>query len=127
MNKISRLVEQAQIKSDIPAFRVGDTLKVHVKVVEGEKTRVQVFEGIVIRRRGDGLRETFTVRKISSGIGVERIFPLNSPMLDKIQVVRQGHVHQARLFYLRDLRGKAAQVKEKDLRAKPAKSKSAAA
>lgn len=118
MNRITRLVEQAQIKSNIPAFRVGDTLKVHVKVVEGEKTRVQVFEGIVIKRRGDGLRETFTVRKISSGIGVERIFPLNSPMIDKIQMVRQGHVRQSRLFYLRDLKGKAAQVKERDLRAK---------
>lgn len=118
MNRITRLVEEAQMKSSIPAFRVGDTIKAHVKVVEGEKTRIQVFEGVVIRRRGDGLRETFTVRKVSSGIGVERIFPLHSPMIDKIQVVRQGHVHQSRLFYLRNLKGKAAQVKEKDLRTK---------
>lgn len=121
MNKIERLVEQAQMKTGLPTFREGDTLKVHVKVVEGEKTRIQVFEGIVLRRRGDGLRETFTVRKVSSGIGVERIFPLHSPMIDKIDVVRQGDVRQSRLYYLRDLKGKAAQVKEKDTRHKKQK------
>ena len=98
---------------DIPAFRAGDTLKVHVKVIEGSRSRVQVFQGAVIRRQGDGVRETFTVRKVSFGVGVERTFPVHSPIIDKIEVVTRGDVRRAKLYYLRDLRGKAAKIKEK--------------
>ena len=98
---------------DVPAFRPGDTLKVHVRVVEGTKSRIQVFQGVVIRRSGGGVRETFTVRKISYGVGVERTFPVHSPVLDKIEVVSRGDVRRAKLYYLRDLRGKAAKIKEK--------------
>ena len=101
------------LKAGLPAFRSGDTVKVHVRVVEGEKERIQVFQGVVIARRGGGTRETFTVRKISGGIGVERIFPLHSPVLDKIEVVRKGKVRRAKLYYLRDLRGKAARIEER--------------
>jgi large subunit ribosomal protein L19 len=97
---------------EVPAFRPGDTLKVHVRVVEGSKSRIQVFQGIVIRRSGGGVRETFTVRKISYGVGVERTFPVHSPVLDKIEVVSRGDVRRAKLYYLRDLRGKAAKIKE---------------
>ncbi len=97
---------------DVPAFRPGDTLKVHVRVVEGTKSRIQVFQGVVIRRSGGGVRETFTVRKISYGVGVERTFPVHSPVLDKIEVVSRGDVRRAKLYYLRDLRGKAAKIKE---------------
>jgi large subunit ribosomal protein L19 len=103
---------------DVPAFRPGDTLKVHVRVVEGTKSRIQVFQGVVIRRSGGGVRETFTVRKISYGVGVERTFPVHSPVLDKIEVVSRGDVRRAKLYYLRDLRGKAAKIKE--LRDNPA-------
>src|SRR5690349_6791649 len=106
-------LEQAQLRSDIPEFRPGDTLKVHVRVVEGSRSRVQVFQGVVIRRQGGGLRETFTVRKISFGVGVERTFPVHTPIIDKIEVVTRGDVRRAKLYYLRDLRGKAAKIKEK--------------
>jgi len=107
------LVEKEQLKSDIPNFRPGDTVKVHVKVVEGNRERIQIFEGTVIRRRGSGLNETFTVRRVSYGVGVERTFPLHSPRIAKIEVVRRGRVRRARLYYLRQRTGKAARVKEK--------------
>src|SRR5215470_9734374 len=100
-------------RTDIPDFRSGDTLKVHVRVIEGNRSRVQVFQGVVIRRQGGGLRETFTVRKISFGVGVERTFPVHTPVIDKIEVVTRGDVRRAKLYYLRDLRGKAAKIKEK--------------
>jgi large subunit ribosomal protein L19 len=100
-------------RTDIPAFGVGDTVRVHVKVVEGEKERLQVFEGVVIGRRGERARETFTVRKISNGIGVERIFPLQSPTVATLEVAREGHVRRAKLFYLRGKKGKAVRVREK--------------
>src|SRR5713226_9754280 len=101
-------LEQAQIRSDIPDFRPGDTLKVHVRVVEGTRSRIQVFQGVVIRRQGGGARETFTVRKISYGVGVERTFPVHSPTLDKIELVTRGRVRRAKLYYLRELRAQAA-------------------
>ena len=106
-------VESPYLRDDVPEFRPGDTVKVHVKVAEGGKERVQIFEGVVIARRGGGTRETFTVRKISGGIGVERIFPLHSPVLDKIEVVRRGRVRRGKLYYLRSLRGKAARIEER--------------
>ena len=107
------LVERPHLRDDVPDFRPGDTLKVHVRVVEGERERNQVFEGIVIRRRGSQLSETFTVRKVSFGIGVERTFPIHSPMLSKIEVVTRGDVRRAKLYYLRSRVGKKAKVKEK--------------
>ena len=106
-------VNAATLRDDIPAFRAGDTLKVHVKVIEGNRSRVQVFQGIVIRRHGSGVGETFTVRKVSFGVGVERTFPVHTPIIDKIEVVTRGDVRRAKLYYLRDLRGKAAKIKEK--------------
>jgi large subunit ribosomal protein L19 len=106
-------IEQAQVRDDIPSFRPGDTLKVHVKVTEGNRSRIQVFQGFVIGRQGAGLRETFTVRKVSYGVGVERTFPVHSPSIDKIEVVTRGRVRRAKLYYLRDLRGKAARIKER--------------
>jgi large subunit ribosomal protein L19 len=106
-------LEQAQIRSDIPAFRPGDTLKVHVRVTEGNRSRIQVFQGIVIRRQGGGARETFTVRKISYGVGVERTFPVHTPAIEQIELVTRGQVRRAKLYYLRDLRGKAARIKER--------------
>jgi large subunit ribosomal protein L19 len=106
-------LEQAQIRSDIPDFRPGDTLRVHVRVVEGSRSRIQVFQGIVIRRQGSGARETFTVRKISYSVGVERTFPVHSPSIDKIERVTRGRVRRAKLYYLRSLRGKAARIKER--------------
>ena len=106
-------LDAASLRDDIPEFRPGDTLKVHVKVVEGNRSRVQVFQGAVLRRQGEGVRETFTVRKVSFGVGVERTFPVHSPILDKIEVVSRGDVRRAKLYYLRDLRGKAAKIKEK--------------
>jgi large subunit ribosomal protein L19 len=106
-------IEQAQVRDDIPSFRPGDTLKVHVKVTEGNRSRIQVFQGFVIGRQGGGLRETFTVRKVSYGVGVERTFPVHSPSIDKIEVVTRGRVRRAKLYYLRDLRGKAARIKER--------------
>ena len=112
-NGIIDLVDAGQLRDDIPDFRPGDTLDVHVKVIEGSVTRTQVFTGFVVRRQGSGIRETFTVRKISFGIGVERTFPVHSPNLEKIEVVRKGDVRRAKLYYMRDLRGKAARIKER--------------
>ena len=106
-------VDAASLRKDIPNFRPGDELKVHVRVIEGNKSRVQVFQGLVISRRGSGIRETFTVRKISYGVGVERIFPVHAPVIEKIEVVRKGDVRRAKLYYLRDLRGKAAKIRER--------------
>jgi large subunit ribosomal protein L19 len=107
------LVEQSHLRKGIPAFRPGDTVKVHVRVVEGNRERVQVFQGVVIRRSGGGLRETFTVRKISFGVGVERTFPVHSPSIAKLEVLQRGHVRRAKLYYLRELRGKKARIKER--------------
>ena len=107
------LIDQSSLRTDVPAFQPGDTLKVHVKVVEGNKERVQVFQGVVIARQGGGLQETFTVRKVSYGVGVERMFPVHSPIIDRIEVVTRGDVRRAKLYYLRDRVGKAAKVKEK--------------
>jgi large subunit ribosomal protein L19 len=106
-------VDAASLRSDIPDFRPGDTLKVHVRVVEGNKSRIQVFQGVVIRRAGGGVRETFTVRKVSYGVGVERTFPVHSPIIDKIEVDTRGDVRRAKLYYLRELRGKKAKIKER--------------
>ncbi len=106
-------VDAASLRSDVPDFRPGDTLKVNVKVVEGNRSRVQVFQGVVIARQGDGIRETFTVRKVSFGVGVERMFPVHSPSLESIEVVTRGDVRRAKLYYLRSLRGKKAKIKEK--------------
>ena len=103
----------ASLRKDVPAYRAGDTIKVHVKVVEGSRSRIQVFQGVVIRRSGGGVRETFTVRKISFGVGVERTFPVHSPIIDRIEVVTRGDVRRAKLYYLRGLRGKAAKIKER--------------
>jgi large subunit ribosomal protein L19 len=112
MNILDALDAQS-LRSDIPAFRAGDTLKVHVRVIEGSRERVQVFQGVVIRRQGGGIRETFTVRKVSFGVGVERTFPVHSPNIAEVEVVTRGDVRRAKLYYLRDLRGKAAKIKEK--------------
>jgi large subunit ribosomal protein L19 len=112
MNKVD-LVEKAHLRDDVPDFRPGDSVKVHVKVVEGNRSRIQVFEGVVIRRQGGGLRETFTVRKISFGVGVERTFPVHSPTIDHIERTRRGKVRRAKLYYLRDRVGKKARIKEK--------------
>ena len=106
-------VDSASLRDDIPDFRPGDNVKVHVKVVEGTRSRVQVFQGVVIRRQGGGVRETFSVRKVSFGVGVERTFPVHSPILDKVEIVSRGDVRRAKLYYLRNLRGKAAKIKEK--------------
>ena len=112
-NGIIDLVDAGQLRDDIPDFRAGDTLDVHVKVIEGSVTRTQVFTGFVVRRQGGGIRETFTVRKVSFGIGVERTFPVHSPNLESIKVSRRGRVRRAKLYYLRDLRGKKARIKER--------------
>ena len=106
-------VDAESLRADVPDFRPGDTLKVHVRVIEGSRSRIQIFQGVVIRRQGGGLRETFTVRKVSFGVGVERTFPVHTPVIDKIEVVTRGDVRRAKLYYLRDLRGKAAKIKEK--------------
>ncbi|HEX6337790.1 MAG TPA: 50S ribosomal protein L19 [Jiangellaceae bacterium] len=106
-------VDAASLRDDIPEFRAGDTLRVHVRVVEGNRSRIQVFQGVVIRRQGSGVRETFTVRKVSFGVGVERTFPVHSPIIDKIEVATRGDVRRAKLYYLRNLRGKAAKIREK--------------
>ena len=113
MNKIVAEVTEASLRSDIPDFRPGDSVRVHVKVVEGNRSRIQVFAGAVISRTGSGIGESFTVRKVSFGTGVERTFPLHSPIIDKIEVERHGDVRRAKLYYLRGLRGKAAKIKEK--------------
>ena len=107
------LVDRAHLRTDMPAFGPGDTLKVHVRVVEGTRERVQVFQGVVIRIKGSGVRETFTVRKVSFGVGVERTFPMHSPIIAKVEVLTRGDVRRAKLYYLRDRGGKAAKVKEK--------------
>jgi ribosomal protein L19 len=106
-------VDAKSLRHDIPQFRAGDELKVHVRVIEGSKSRIQVFQGIVIRRQGDGVRETFTIRKVSYGVGVERTFPVHTPVIEKIELVKKGDVRRAKLYYLRDLRGKAAKIREK--------------
>lgn len=113
MEQIIRDITKEQLKSDLPEFRPGDTVKVHVKVVEGTRERIQVFEGVVIKLKGSGISETFTVRKISYGVGVERTFPVHSPRVDKIEVSRRGKVRRAKLYYLRELRGKGARIKER--------------
>lgn len=112
MNKVD-LVESARMRDDIPDFRPGDTVKVHVNVTEGARSRIQVFEGVVIRRQGGGMRESFTVRKISFGVGVERTFPVHSPVIEMIELTRRGKVRRAKLYYLRDRVGKSARIKEK--------------
>ena len=112
MQKLDAL-DAKSLKSDLPEFRAGDTVNVHVRVVEGNRERIQVFKGVVIRRQGQGVSETFTVRKISFGVGVERIFPVHSPVVDKIEVLSRGIVRRAKLYYMRDLRGKAARIREK--------------
>jgi large subunit ribosomal protein L19 len=106
-------LDAESLRDDVPDFRPGDTLKVHVRVVEGTRERVQIFQGIVIRRQGGGVRETFTVRKVSFGVGVERTFPVHTPIISKIEIVTRGDVRRAKLYYLRSLRGKAAKIKEK--------------
>jgi large subunit ribosomal protein L19 len=106
-------IDAASLRSDVPDFRPGDTVKVHVRVVEGNRERIQVFQGVVIRRQGGGVRETFTARKVSFGVGVERTFPVHSPIVDHIELVTRGDVRRAKLYYLRELRGKKAKIKEK--------------
>jgi ribosomal protein L19 len=107
------VVDAASLRKDIPQFRAGDELKIHVRVIEGSKSRLQVFQGIVIGRQGDGVRETFTIRKVSYGVGVERTFPVHTPVIEKIELVKKGDIRRAKLYYLRDLRGKAAKIREK--------------
>ncbi len=106
-------VDAASLRTDVPEFRAGDTLKVHVNIIEGKNTRVQVFQGFVLGRQGNGVRETFTIRKVSFGVGVERTFPVHSPIIEKIELVTKGDVRRAKLYYMRALRGKAAKIKEK--------------
>ncbi|MCL3778632.1 MULTISPECIES: 50S ribosomal protein L19 [unclassified Actinomyces] len=113
MSNLIDEINAQSLRDDVPAFRPGDTLKVHVKVVEGSRSRVQVFQGIVIGRQGAGVAETFTIRKVSFGVGVERTFPVHTPSIDKIEVVSRGDVRRAKLYYLRNLRGKAAKIKER--------------
>ena len=107
------VVDAPSLRKDIPQFRAGDELKIHVRVIEGSKSRLQVFQGIVIGRQGEGVRETFTIRKVSYGVGVERTFPVHTPVIEKIELVKKGDVRRAKLYYLRDLRGKAAKIREK--------------
>jgi ribosomal protein L19 len=107
------VVDAASLRKDIPQFRAGDELKIHVRVIEGSKSRLQVFQGIVMGRQGDGVRETFTIRKVSYGVGVERTFPVHTPVIEKIELVKKGDIRRAKLYYLRDLRGKAAKIREK--------------
>ncbi|HII0916284.1 TPA: 50S ribosomal protein L19 [Staphylococcus aureus] len=111
-HKLIEAVTKSQLRTDLPSFRPGGTLRVHVRIIEGTRERIQVFEGVVIKRRGGGVSETFTVRKISSGVGVERTFPLHTPKIEKIEVKRRGKVRRAKLYYLRSLRGKAARIQE---------------
>lgn len=112
MLDVIKAIEAEQIRNDLPQFNVGDTVKVHVKINEGNRERIQVFEGVVLKRQNGGLRETFTVRRVAYGVGVERTFPVNAPIIDKIEVTRKGKVRRAKLYYLRDRVGKAAKVKE---------------
>lgn len=116
MNNIIKSIEEAQLNSERPAFRVGDTVKVHIRIVEGKRERIQIFEGLVMKRQGGGVRETFTVRKISSGVGVEKTLPLHSPKVEKIEIVRLGKVRRAKINYIRDRVGKSAKVKERRTR-----------
>jgi large subunit ribosomal protein L19 len=125
-NVITNIVEAGQLRSDIPEFKVGDTVRVHAKIIEGDKERIQVFEGVVISRANGGNRATFTVRKISYGVGVERIFPLHSPRIDRIEVVMRGKVRRAKLYYLRELSGKAARIKGERVQASATNSVAAA-
>ena len=113
MSKVIEKITSAQLRSDIPEFRPGDTVRVHAKVVEGSRERIQIFEGLVIKRRGAGISETYTVRKISNGVGVERTFPVHTPRVAKIEVVRKGRVRRAKLYYIRALSSKAARIKER--------------
>ena len=113
MSKLIDQLDQASLRTDVPTFRPGDSVKVHVKVVEGNRSRVQVFQGVVLKLQGSGVGRTFTVRKVSFGVGVERTFPINSPIFDHIEVVTRGDVRRAKLYYLRNLRGKAAKIKER--------------
>ncbi|MBN6887143.1 large subunit ribosomal protein L19 [Cytobacillus horneckiae] len=112
MHKLIQEITQDQLRTDLPAFRPGDTVRVHVSIVEGTRERIQVYEGVVIKRRGGGISETFTVRKISYGVGVERTFPVHTPKIAKLEVIRRGKVRRAKLYYLRNLRGKKARIKE---------------
>ncbi|WP_409292230.1 50S ribosomal protein L19 [Peribacillus sp. SCS-26] len=112
MQQLIQEITKEQLKTDLPAFRPGDTVRVHVKVIEGTRERIQLFEGVVIKRRGGGISETFTVRKVSYGVGVERTFPVHTPKIATLEVVRRGKVRRAKLYYLRNLRGKAARIKE---------------
>jgi large subunit ribosomal protein L19 len=112
MQQLIEEITKAQLRTDLPSFRPGDTVRVHVKVVEGTRERIQLFEGVVIKRRGGGISETFTVRKISYGVGVERAFPVHTPKIAKLEVIRRGKVRRAKLYYLRNLRGKKARIKE---------------
>ncbi|MDR6124201.1 large subunit ribosomal protein L19 [Bacillus sp. SLBN-46] len=112
MHKLIEEITKEQLRSDLPAFRPGDTVRVHVKVIEGTRERIQLFEGVVIKRRGGGISETFTVRKVSYGVGVERTFPVHTPKIAKLEVIRRGKVRRAKLYYLRNLRGKKARIKE---------------
>lgn len=121
MNSVIQGIEDKQLRTDLPKFQSGDTVRVHVKIKEGDKERIQVFEGVVIARKHSGVRESITVRKISFSVGVERIFPLHATVVDKIEVIRFGRVRRAKLYYLRNLRGKAARIREKDTRGFKAK------
>src|SRR5689334_260629 len=127
MNPVVQTVEDRQLRETIPAFQPGDTVRVHVKIKEGDKERIQAFEGIVIARKHSGVRETITVRKTSFGVGVERIFPLHATVIDRIDVVRRGRVRRAKLYYLRNLRGKAARIRERDTRGERAAAAAASA
>jgi large subunit ribosomal protein L19 len=127
MNSVIQSVEDKQLRTDLPKFQSGDTVRVHVKIKEGDKERIQVFEGVVIARKHSGVRESITVRKISFSVGVERIFPLHATVVDKIEVVRHGRVRRAKLYYLRNLRGKAARIRERDTRGFKAKASAKAA
>ena len=112
MNPLIESITKEQLRTDLPDFNAGDTVRVHARIVEGDRERIQIFEGVVIKRRGAGISETYTVRKISNGVGVERTFPVHSPRVDDIKVIRRGKVRRAKLYYLRNLRGKAARIKE---------------
>ena len=113
VNPLIKKITESQLRDDIPNFRAGDTVRVHARIVEGKRERIQIFEGVVIKRRGEGVSETYTVRKISNGVGVERTFPVHTPRVEKIEVVRQGRVRRAKLYYLRDRQGKAARIPER--------------
>lgn len=113
VNPLIKKITESQLRDDIPDFRAGDTVRVHARIVEGKRERIQIFEGVVIKRRGEGVSETYTVRKISNGVGVERTFPVHTPRVEEIEVVRQGRVRRAKLYYLRDRQGKAARIPER--------------